>query len=162
MMRNLVVLGSTMLLAAAPSATGAEWRVVGAVPGEGVKVSVDDASLKVDHEYIAKGWVRFDYDKPRERYGQQLMGYASHRQVNCEENRFWVEESWGYPGAQAEPVRLYSAAQEWQMPAPGSEAEIASAALCYETKSIFSTFMQGRTIFSTLWDIWKLISSVVF
>jgi len=124
------------LLTTLPS-QAASWREVGGFPDNGVKVYVDEASLEVDHDVIAKGWVRFEYAKPRQRDGMQLIGHSSLRMANCQDRRYWVSEGWGYLPNTAEPVRLYSGSQEWQLPAPDSESEVALDALCFEAKSLF-------------------------
>jgi len=139
------------------SATAAEWREVGTVPDGGASVYVDDASISVDHDTIVKGWVRFDYDKPQERDGHKLDSYASQRMVNCESNRYWLMDGWGTRSGGGEQVRLYSTFQEWQMPPPDSEAEIASAALCYEAKSIFGKIWDKLQIVSRLQMVWKML-----
>jgi hypothetical protein len=146
------------LLLFASSAHAAKWREVGEVSETGTIVSVDDGSLSVDHDSIVTGWVRFEYAKPQERDGHKLTGYVSQRMVNCEINRYWVMDSWGYPSNNAEPVRLYSADQEWQMPPPDSEAEIASAALCNETLSFMGI---GFEIFSRLQTVWSILKSTI-
>ncbi len=124
----------------------------------GTIVSVDDTSLSVDHDSIVTGWVRFEFAKPKERDGHKLTGYVSQRMVNCEINRYWVMDSWGYPSNDAEPVRLYSADQEWQMPPPDSEAEAAAAALCVETKSFLGI---GFDIFSKLQTAWSVLKGAI-
>lgn len=136
-------------------AYAAQWREVGEVGDSGIIVSVDDKSLSVDHDAVVTGWVRFEYPKPRERDGHKLAGYVSKRMVNCEINRYWVMDGWGYPSNNGEPVRLYSTDQEWQMPPPDSEAEIASAALCNETVSVLGI---GFQIFSRLRTVWNFIT----
>lgn len=161
-MRVLLKLVLVGLLLTAWPCHAAKWRMVGGVPESGIRVYVDDATLAVDHDYIVKGWVRFDYEMPRERDGHKLVAYASHRQVDCEANRYWIEEGWGYPGSEAEPVRLYSTAQEWQMPPPGSEAEIASAALCFETNSLFDVLTDKGTVFQGLMYVWQTIKSHIY
>ena len=114
----------------------AEWNQAGSLPEYGVSVFVDDTSLSVDHDVIVRGWVRFVYDQPREVDGRMLAGHDSLRMADCRTRRYWVVEGWGrLPGDDASPVRLYSSAQEWQVPAPDSESEIAVQALCSEARS---------------------------
>jgi hypothetical protein len=139
----------------------AKWREVGEVPDSDAIVSVDETSISVDHEYIVTGWVKFEYDKPRERDGYQVTGYVTQRMVNCEVNRYWLMDGWGYPPNGAEPVRLYSTIQEWQMPPPDSESEIASAALCYEAKSVFGMLWDTLQIFQRLKLVWDIISAKI-
>lgn len=147
-----------LLLVSAISAHAGQWREVGEVGETGTIVSVDDASLSVDHDSVVTGWVRFEYPKPKERDGYKLTGYTSQRMVNCEINRYWVMDSWGYPSNNTEPVRLYSADQEWQMPPPDSEAEIAAAALCNETMSFLGI---GFDIFSRLQTVWSILKGAI-
>lgn len=123
-------------LAIAVPCQAATWREVGGFPDKGMKVFVDDASLAVDHDYIVKGWVRMEYMAPREHDGMQLSAHSSLRMTDCENGRYWVSEGWGYLPDKTDPVRLYASAQEWQVPAPDSEDEIAYRALCYEARSM--------------------------
>lgn len=139
----------------------AQWREVGEVGETGTLVSVDDRSLSVDHDSIVTGWVKFDYAKPQERDGYKLTGYASQRMVNCEINRYWAMDSWGYPSNNGEPVRLYSTVQEWQMPPPDSEAEIASAALCSEAQSFLGLAWGRFEIFSRLQTVWSILKGAI-
>ena len=120
-------------------ASAADWHEVGMAMERGITVYVDHASVKVDHDIIAQGWVRFDYSQPQPYQGRPLSRHASLRMVNCENKRYWVSEGWGYPADGGSPIPLASESQEWQMPAPDSEAEMAVQALCHETQSIFST-----------------------
>lgn len=139
----------------------AQWREVGEVGDTGTVVSVDDRSLSVDHDSVVTGWVKFEYAKPQQRDGNKLNGYVSQRMVNCEINRYWVMDSWGYPGSNAEPVRLYSAEQEWLMPPPDSEAEIASAALCSEAQSFLGLAWGQFEIFQRLQTVWSIIKGAI-
>jgi hypothetical protein len=100
-------------------------------------VYVDDSSVKVDHDTVVSGWVRFEYPQPREIDGRKMAAQNSLRMVNCEDRRYWITEAWAYPADHGEPVQLYSSFQEWQLAAPESEAQVALDALCYETKSLF-------------------------
>lgn len=120
-------------------ASAADWHEVGTVMERGITVYVDQASVKADHDIIAQGWVRFDYQNPQTHAGQPLSRHTSLRMVNCQNKRYWVSEWWGYPSSGGEPVQLASQSQEWQMSAPDSEAEMAVQALCAETQSIFGT-----------------------
>jgi len=138
-------------------AHAALWREVGTVEETGTQVSVDDSTLAVDRGSIVTGWVKFDFAKPQERDGQKLSGYISHRMVDCAANRYWVMEGWGYPSSNAEPVRLYSTTQEWQMPPPDSEAEIASAALCVESQTIF----EQLGITARLQIVWGMLQTFI-
>ncbi|MCX7627511.1 MAG: hypothetical protein N2Z69_03760 [Methylophilaceae bacterium] len=115
----------------------ANWREVGSFPDTGVRVLVDDGSLSIDHDVIVKGWVRIEYMAPRERDGLLLSAYSSQRMAHCENGRFWVGEGWGMVPDKAEPVRIYATSQEWRLPAPDSEDEIAYHALCYEARSLW-------------------------
>ena len=124
----------------------ASWREVGGFPDNGVKVYVDEASLKVDHDIVAKGWVRFEYSVPRQRDGMPLIGHSSLRMANCQDHRYWISEGWGYLPNTAEPIRLYNDSQEWQLPAPDSESEIALNALCFEAKSLFDIVWDGAML----------------
>ena len=144
--RFALLFSLTLNLLATLPCQAASWREVGGFPDTGVKVYVDEASLAVDHDIIAKGWVRFEYSVPRQRDGKQLIGHSSLRMVNCQDHRYWISEGWGYLPNTAEPVRLYSDSQEWQLPAPDSESEIALDALCFEAKSLFDI----------VWDAAKL------
>lgn len=123
-------------------ALAANWREVGSFPETGVRVLVDDATLSVDHDVVVKGWVRVEYMAPREHDGLQLIAYTSLRMAHCENGRFWVMEGWGTLPDKAEPVRLYTTSQEWRLPLPDSEDELAYQALCYE----------ARSLLGVLWD----------
>lgn len=149
------------LVLLANTAHAAQWREVGEVGETGTIVSVDDGSLSVDHDSIVTGWVKFEYVKPQLRDGNKLTGYVSQRMVNCEINRYWAMDGWGYPSNDAEPVRLYSAVQEWQMPPPDSEAEIASAALCNEAQSFLGLAWGKFEIFSRLQTVWSILKGVM-
>lgn len=151
-----------LLMVCAQAANAAEWREVGEVPATGTLVSVDDSSFVTERGSIVSGWVKFDYAKPVERDGRKLVAYASRRMVNCEMNRYWVMDGWGYPPKDAEPVRIYSTDQEWLMPAPDSEAEIASAALCVEGSSILGFAWSGFQIVSRLQTVWNTIKGTIF
>lgn len=148
------------LMALAVSSHAAQWREVGEVPETGTIVYVDDASLSVDHDTVVKGWVKFEYDKPREHDGHKFDAYVSQRMVNCEVNRYWQMDAWGYRN-NAEPMRLYSTSQEWQTPAPDSDSEIASAVLCNETKSIFGIVWDKLAIAQRLQMVWRIITSAL-
>lgn len=116
----------------------ADWHEVQGKGADGAaKVFVDHDSLVVDHDYVVRGWVRFDYATPRERDGNILTGVRAQHIVNCEEHRYWIAESWGVLKNGGDPVRLYNVSQEWQLPIPDSESEAAVWALCYESKSLF-------------------------
>ena len=104
-------------------AQAAQWREVGEVPDTGTIVYVDESSVMVDHDTIVKGWVKLEYDKPRMRNGQKVEAIATHRMVNCEVNRYWQMDEWGYR-SDADPVRFYSGSQEWVIPAPDSGSEV--------------------------------------
>jgi len=141
-------------------AHAAKWREVGEVPETGTIVSVDESSLIVDHDTIVKGWVRLEYDKPRERDGYKVDAIATQRMVNCEVNRHWQMEEWGYRN-NADPVRLYSTSQEWQTPAPDSDSEVASAVLCNAGKSIFGVIWDQLAIAQRLQMVWRLVTAVL-
>lgn len=143
------------------NAGAAQWREVGSVPDSDASVYVDDSSISVDHDTIVKGWVRFDYEKPRERDGYKLTSYVSNRMVDCAANRYWLMDGWGTRSEGGEQVRLYSSFQEWQMPPPDSEAEVASAALCNEAKSFFGMLWDKLEIMNRLQLVWKLVQSAV-
>jgi hypothetical protein len=149
------------LLATSTQVAAGQWREVGEVPERDAVVLVDDASITVDHDTIVKGWVRFDYDKPHTLDGHKLVSYVSQRMVNCETNRYWLMDGYGTTSGTAEQVRLYSSFQEWQMPPPDSEAEVASAALCNEAKSVFSSLWGTLQIANRLQLVWKLIRSAI-
>lgn len=149
-----------LLSLASLPATAAQWREVGQVPDRDTAVSVDDASMAVDHDTIVDGWVRFEYGKPQNRDGQKLNAYVSHRMVNCAINRYWLMDSYGTRST-GEQVRLYSELQEWQMPPPDSEDEIASAALCNEAKSIFGKLWDKLEIVSRLQLVWKMLQAAI-
>lgn len=153
-----VVVVFTLML---ETAGAAQWREVGSVPDSDASVYVDDASISVDHDIIVKGWVRFDYDKPRERDGYKLTSYVSHRMVDCAANRYWLMDGWGSRSEGGEQVRIYSSFQEWQMPPPDSEAEVASAALCNEAQSFFGGAWNKLQIMNRLQLVWKIIRSAV-
>lgn len=155
--RGWAALALTLMASAAHAA---EWREVGEVPDSGTIVYVDDASLSVDHDTVVKGWVKFEYDKPREHDGQKFNVYVAQRMVNCEVNRYWQMDAWGYRD-NAEPVRLFSTAQEWQTPAPDSESEIASAVLCNESRSIFGIVWDKLAIAQRLQMVWRIVVSAV-
>lgn len=156
MMLRLLLL---YLLVFASAANAAQWREVGEMDS-GTLVSVDDKSLSVDHDSIVTGWIKFEFAKPQLRDGQKLTGYVSQRMVDCASNRYWVMDSWGYPPSNAEPVRLYSTAQEWQLPPPDSEAEIANAALCFETTSFLGLTWGRLEILSRLYSVFSLLKGV--
>lgn len=160
MNRSLRLLLLLALVLTSSLADAAKWREVGDVPERDTIVSVDDASITVDHDTIVDGWVRFDYDKPRERDGNKLSSHVSHRMVNCAVNRYWLMDSYGTRSG-GEQVRLYSEFQEWQMPPPDSEDEIASAALCYEAKSVFGVLWDKLEIVNRLQLVWKMIRAAV-
>lgn len=155
---KLLLLASLMLITAGSHA--ANWREVGEVPETGTIVSVDDGSLTVDHDIIVKGLVRFEFEKPRVQDGYKLDAVVSQRMVNCEVNRYWQLDAWGYRD-NAEPVRLYNATQEWQTPAPDSESEIASAVLCNETQSIFGIVWGNLAIAHRLRLAWQALTAAL-
>lgn len=148
MVRTLLLASGVCACLSVPMAQAAQWREVGQVPATGTRVFVDDDSLTVDHDTVVKGWVRFEYARPREQDGYPLNASASLRMVNCETHRYWLMEGWGYR-SNAEPVPLFSTSREWQAIGPDSENEIASAAMCYEASSIFRK----------LWDKLKSLTS---
>lgn len=129
----------TLALATSLPLQAADWHEAGTVMERGITVYVDHASAKVDHDIIAQGWVRFDYLKPQPVDGRALFRHTSLRMVNCQSLRYWVSEAWGYPADGGNPVQLATGSQEWQLPVPDSEAEMAVQALCNETQSIFGT-----------------------
>ena len=160
-MKRLLIMAAWMLLAATHASQAAQWREIGEVPDTGTQVFVDDASLSVDHDTIVKGWVRFEYETPKAHDGYKLNAYVSHRMVNCQANRYWIVDGWGYRDAASEPVRLYAQSQEWESPAPDSENEIASAVLCYETKSVFGVVWEKLAIVQRLQMVWKIVTATV-
>lgn len=85
---------------------------------------------------IVKGWVKFDYQVPREYQGKPLQLETSLRQVNCEERTFWVIEGYGQPNDGSDQIRIYNNAEYWMPPAPDTKDEAAYVALCRETESI--------------------------
>lgn len=149
--------GFCFLFLAAMSLPGlaANWREVGSLPQDGITVHVDDNSLLVDHEVLVKGWVRFDYKPPREREGQVMASYTSYRMVNCETQRYWITEGWAYPPNRPEPLQVYYDSQYWRLASPDSEAEIAVAALCYETKSLFGIVWEKLSLQHNLAELWE-------
>ncbi len=153
----LGLLVSTML---STPVYAAKWREVGEVPETGTQVFVDDASLSVDHDTVVKGWVRFEYEKLQVRDGQKLNAYASLRMVNCDVNRYWLVDGWGYRD-KAEPVRMYSTAQMWETPAPDSEDEIAAAVLCVESQSLLSSLWDKLQVAQRLQMVWRIVTSAL-
>lgn len=127
--RHFIALGIAIALLS-PACHATDWYEVGGFPDKGVKVYIDE-SLTVDHDVVVKGWVRFQYQTPRQQDGKQLIGQSSQRLVNCKDRRYWITEAWAYSSGNAEPMRLYSDAQEWQLAGPDSESEMAVDALCY-------------------------------
>ena len=142
-------------------AHAANWREVGEVPNTNITVFVDDNSLSVDHDTIVKGWVRFDYHKPREREGLMLTDYVSQRMVDCENNRYWITEGWGHSKGKPEMMQVFTSAQEWQQPVPDSEAEIASAALCMEAQSVLGKLWEKFQIAQQLQMAWRILNGVL-
>lgn len=137
-----------------------QWREVGEVPDTGTIVYVDEYSVVVDHDTIVKGWVKLEYDKPRLRDGQKVEAIATHRMVNCEVNRYWQMDEWGYR-SNADPVRFYSISQEWETPAPDSDSEVASAAICNAGKSFFGVLWDQVAIAQRLQMVWRIITAAL-
>lgn len=137
-----------------------QWREVGEVPDTGTIVYVDESSVMVDHDTIVKGWVKLEYDKPRIRDGQKVEAIATHRMVNCEVNRYWQMDEWGYR-SNADPVRFYSGSQEWDTPAPDSDSEVASAVICNAGRSFLGVIWDQVAIAQRLQMVWRLITAAL-
>ena len=100
------------LLSLFPCAShAAQWEVVTS-KAPNVTVSIDSSSISVN-DYIVKGWVKFDYQVPREYQGKPLQLETSLRQVNCEERTFWVIEGYGQPNDGSDQIRIYNNAEYW-------------------------------------------------
>lgn len=132
MCATIFVLG----MLAASVGQAANWDQFGTL-SDGTKVSVDENSIKIDHDQVVKGWVRFDYVAPKTILGNKLTGHVSYRMANCENGRQWVVEDWGNTANSLDPVSLLVPMNEWSVPIPGSESSSAMDALCYQTKSYF-------------------------
>ncbi len=141
-------------------AQAAQWREVGEVPDTGTIVYVDESSVMVDHDTFVKGWVKLEYDKPRMRNGQKVEAIATHRMVNCEVNRYWQMDEWGYR-SDADPVRFYSGSQEWDIPAPDSDSEVASAVICNAGRSFLGVIWDQVAIAQRLQMVWRLITAAL-
>ena len=114
----------------------ADWHEVGTVMEPSITVYVDHDTLKVDHDVVVQGWVRYDYAQPQPEAGLPLSRQTARQMVNCESRRYWTTERWGYPSSGGAQVPL-PGTQEWQLAPPDSEAEMAVQALCAETQSVF-------------------------
>jgi len=118
----------------------AQWQAVeSSVPN--VSVSIDPSSISAT-DYIVKGWVKFDYQVPREYQGKQLSQETSQRQVNCQEKTFWVVDGYGQPNDGSDPVKIYSTAEYWMTPAPDSKDEVAYLALCQRAKTLLDIVIE--------------------
>ena len=125
-----------LLLALFPCALhAAQWDEVTSKAPD-IVVSIDLSSVSVN-DYIVKGWVKFDYQVPREYQGRLLLRETSQRQVNCKERTFWVIEGYGQTEDASDEIRIYNNMQYWTTPAPDSKDEAAYMALCRQTESIF-------------------------
>jgi len=112
----------------------AQWQEAPS-PIPNIIVYVDPASITVT-DYVVRGWVKFDYRIPREYQGKQLIEETSERMVNCQERTFWAMGGYGLPKGGGNPVRVFSNAEYWMVPAPDSQDEVAYNALCDKSKSI--------------------------
>ena len=119
----------------------ANWEEFRGKSVEATNVFVDQNSVEIEHDTAVKGWVKFEYDTPKYQNGKEVVSRMTYRTVNCANGRYWVMEDWLNVKNSVDPILLAtnSGAQEWQKPAPSSEAEMALEALCYETKSIFGS-----------------------
>lgn len=144
LVRVFISIAFLSLLGTTP-AQSANWKEAGTLIDRETTVYVDTASIRVDRDIVAQGWVRFDYQKPRQLNGHSLSRHTSLRMANCESKRYWISEWWGYPVNGSEPTPLASRIEGWQAPTPDSEDEIAVQALCHE----------ARSIFGKMWDVVK-------
>lgn len=117
----------------------ANWEEFRGKAMEATTVFVDSGSAEIEHDTVVKGWVKFEYEKPKYQNGREVISRMTYRTVNCENGRYWVTEDWLTVKNSVDPILLptNSGAQEWQKAPPSSEAEMAVDALCYETKSLF-------------------------
>ena len=133
-----VLCATTVLLClAAPVCHAQQWSVAALSTDSGATVSIDEDSVCV-RKYIAKGWVRIDYQAPRDHDSVRLTGYAALWQANCQNHTYWASESTGFRDKNQEPVKLYNTEQQWQSPSPGGDEDVAMEALCAGTKSLYT------------------------
>lgn len=128
-----------LLLLVARPLYAADWKEFRGKALQGTTVFVDGNSVEVDRDIVVKGWVKFEYAKPKWNNGAEVTSRVTYRMANCESRRYWVVEDLLNAKNSIDPIRLEAMgfAQQWQVPAPGTESEMALEALCYETRSMF-------------------------
>lgn len=126
-----------LLLVASPL-YAADWKAARGKPLGDTAVFVDGNSVEVEHDTVVKGWVKFEYGKPKKYNGAEVTSRVTYRLANCETHRYRVMEDMLNMKNGIEPIRLDVSgnAQQWEVPPPGTEAEAARDALCYETRSM--------------------------
>lgn len=145
MLKAFAVLVLLMLVARPLYA--ADWEEFRGKAIDGVTAFVDKNSVEIDRDTIVKGWVKFEYAKPKSNDGWQVTSRVTYRMVNCETNRFWTVEDMLNVKNRIDPIPLERMGfdQQWQIPVPGTESSMVVEALCYETHSMFGA----------LWDTAK-------
>ncbi len=130
-----------LLLLVARPLHAADWKEFRGKALQGTTVFVDGNSVEVDRDIVVKGWVKFEYAKPKRSNGAEVTSRVTYRMANCESRRYWVVEDLLNAKNSIDPIRLEAMgfAQQWQVPAPGTESEMALEALCYETRSMFGS-----------------------
>lgn len=137
LMLKMLALLVLLLLVARPL-YAADWKMARGKPLADTAVFVDGNSTDVEHDTVVKGWVKFEYSKPKRYNGVEATSHVTYRLANCETHRYRVMEDMLNVKNGIEPIRLEVSgnAQQWEVPPPGTEAEAALDALCYETRSL--------------------------
>lgn len=127
-----------LLLLVARPLYAADWKEARGKPLSDANVFVDGNSTNVEHDTVVKGWVKFEYSKPKKHNGVEVMSRVTYRLANCETRRYRVVEDMLNVKNGIEPIQLEVSgnAGQWEVPPPGTEAEAALDALCYETRSM--------------------------
>lgn len=128
-----------LLLLVARPLYAADWEEFRGRAVEGATAFVDKNSVEIDRDTIVKGWVKFEYNKPKSNDGWEVTSRVTYRMVNCETNRYWTVEDMLNVKNRIDPIPLerMGFAQQWQIPVPGTESSMVVEALCYETRSMF-------------------------
>lgn len=142
---TFTAIASVLLLLPSMPLHAANWTEFRGKSVEGVTVFVDERSVEIEHDTLVKGWVKFEYAKPKLNQGAEAMSRMTSRVVNCDTRRYWVIEDMLTVRHSVDPVHLEvsNGQQQWQIPVPGTESEMALDALCYQTRSAFGKLLDS-------------------
>ncbi len=132
---SMKVAGLTLLLVATV-VHAADWQEFRGRSVPGTTVYRDDNTVAITRDSLVDGWLKFEYSTPKNINGQLVVSRTTHRIANCNNGRYWVFDDWlNVQNGDPIPLAITSNEQQWQLPVPSSEAEMAMDALCYATKS---------------------------